>query len=59
MEIIGSVRRVTGTGSADLLQAVRAASVGLLVVAANALPSDVVLDTLVERSACSILLVRG
>jgi hypothetical protein len=61
MGISGSVRRVNGTGLADLLRAVQTASISLLVVGANALPSDtdVALDTLVEQSACSILLVRG
>jgi nucleotide-binding universal stress UspA family protein len=57
----GSVRRVNGTGLADLLQAVQTASISLLVVGANTLPSDtnVALERLVKQSACSILLVRG
>jgi nucleotide-binding universal stress UspA family protein len=61
MAISGSLRRVNGTGMADLLRAVKATPISLLVLGANVLPSDtdVALDTLVEESACSILLVRG
>jgi nucleotide-binding universal stress UspA family protein len=61
MGISGSVRRVNGIGLAALLRAVQTASISLLVVGANAPPSDtdLALDTLVEQSTCSILLVRG
>jgi nucleotide-binding universal stress UspA family protein len=57
----GSVRRVNGTGLADLLQAVEETSISLLVVGASAVLSDtdLALDTLVEQCTCSILLVRG
>jgi nucleotide-binding universal stress UspA family protein len=59
--ISSSIRCVRRSGLADLLQALQAAPVSLLVVAANALASDtnISLDILVERSACSVLLIRG
>jgi nucleotide-binding universal stress UspA family protein len=61
MGVSGSVQRVNGTGLAGLLRAVQTTSISLLVVGANAPPSDtdLALETLVEQSACSILLVRG
>ena len=61
IDISGSILRVRRSGLADLLQALQAAPVSLLVVAANALASDanISLDMLVERSACSVLLIRG
>jgi len=58
--ISAGIRRVRGTGLADIVRAVRAEPVGLLVVGAQALPSaeGAALDLLVEQSACTVLLVR-
>lgn len=59
--VSAAVRRVRGTGLRDIVGAVMAESVELLVVGSQLLPSDedAALDILVEKSACSVLLVRG
>lgn len=59
--VSASVRRVRGTGLQDLVRAVVAEPVELLVVGSQALSSDedAALDILVEKSACSVLLVRS
>jgi len=53
--IVATIRRVRGAGLPDIVPALRAEPVGLLVVAAEG--AD--LDLIVEKSACSVLLVRG
>lgn len=56
-----SIRRVRGAGLQDIVRTVITEPVELLVVGSQMLPSDegAALDILVEKSACSILLVRG
>lgn len=56
-----SIRRVRGNGLQDIVRAVVAEPVKLLVVGSQARPSDegAALDILVEKSACSVLLARG
>ncbi len=58
--VSAAIRRVRGAGLAEIVRAVRAEPVSLLVVGAAALPSDegAALDMLVEQSACTVLLVR-
>lgn len=59
--VSAAIRRVRGPGLEEILRVVRAEPVALLVVGAPALPSDeeIAVDMLVEKSPCSVLLVRG
>lgn len=59
--VSAAVRRVRGTGLQDIVRAIVAEPVELLMVGSQILPSDedAALDILVEKSACSVLLVRS
>jgi len=59
--VSASVRRVRGKGLQDIVPAVLAEPVELLIVGTHAQPADegAALDILVEKSACSVLLARG
>jgi nucleotide-binding universal stress UspA family protein len=58
--VSAAIRRVRGTGLADVVRAVRTEPAALLVVGAPAVPSDegAALDMLVEQSSCTVLVVR-
>ncbi len=59
--ISASIHRVRGSGLPDVVHAMSAEPVELLVIGSQTLPSDegAALDFLVEKSACSVLLARG
>jgi nucleotide-binding universal stress UspA family protein len=57
--IAAAVRRLRGAHLADIVDALRSEPVGLLIVGAQALAAGDSLDLVVEKSTCSVLLVRG
>jgi hypothetical protein len=61
MGMSGSIRRLRSADHASLLRSLQSEPIGLLVVAGKGqtAAADMALDLLVEKSNCSVLLVRG